>query len=90
MSIKITIELPESVAERLGGRRKDLSRTVLEAAALEFYRSERLSSFQTMEMLGLKTRLELDYFLKAHSIELEYGFEDLERESAGLDLLLKK
>ena len=33
--------------------------------------------------------LELDAFLKAHGIDLEYGFEDLEREQTGLDLLLK-
>jgi hypothetical protein len=74
MSISITVELPDSVAEKLGGGKKDLSRIALEAMALELYRSERLSSFQTM----------------AHGIELEYGFEDLERERAGLDLLLKK
>lgn len=90
MSIEITIELPDTVARHLGGSRKDLSRTALEAMALEFYRFERLSSFQTMEMLGFGTRLELDRFLKAHGVELEYGFEDLERERAGLNLLLKK
>lgn len=90
MSIAITIELPESVAEKIGGSKKDLSRTVLEAAAFKFYCSDRLTGFQTMEMLGLETRLELDRFLKAHGIELEYGFEDMERERAGLDLLLKK
>ncbi len=41
-------------------------------------------------MLGLETRLELDAFLKAHRVDLEYSFEDLEREHANLDFLLKK
>ncbi|CAA9380882.1 MAG: hypothetical protein AVDCRST_MAG74-356 [uncultured Pyrinomonadaceae bacterium] len=41
-------------------------------------------------MLGLETRLELDAFLKAHRIDLEYSLEDLERERANLDFLLKK
>lgn len=90
MSVAITVELPESVAKKLGISKKDLSRAALEAIALEGYRSDRLTGFQVREMLGLETRLELDAFLKAHHIDLEYSFEDLERERAALDLLLKK
>lgn len=90
MGVEITIELPDTVARHLGESNQDLPRTALEAMALEFYRSERLSSFQTMEMLGFGNRLELDRFLKARGIELEYNFEDLKCEQVGLDLLLKK
>lgn len=90
MSIAITVELPDSVAKKLGNSKTDLSRTALEAIALEGYRSDRLTGFQVMEMLGLETRLELDAFLKAHRIDLEYSFEDLERERADLDRLLRK
>lgn len=90
MSIAITVEIPESVAAKLGVGKKDLSRTALEAIALEGYRSDCLTGFQVMEMLGLETRLELDAFLKAHRIDLEYSLEDLEREHAALDRLLKK
>lgn len=90
MSIAITVELPEAIAEKLGSSKNDLSRAALEAIALEGYRSDRLSGFQVMEMLGLETKLELDAFLKAHSIDLKYTFEDLEREHADLDFLLKK
>jgi hypothetical protein len=35
MSIAITVELPESVAKKLGNSKMDLSRTALEAIALE-------------------------------------------------------
>ncbi len=90
MSIAITVELPDSIAEKLGIGKIDLSRAALEAIALEGYRSDRLTGFQVMEMLGLETRLELDAFLKAHRVDLEYSFEDLEREHADLDFLLKK
>jgi hypothetical protein len=90
MSIAITVELPESIAENLGISKNDLSRAALEAIALEGYRSDHLTSFQVREMLGLETRLELDAFLKAHRIDLEYTFEDLEREQTALDRLLKK
>ncbi len=90
MSIAITVELPESIVEKLGINEKDLSRAALEAIALEGYRSDRLAGFQVMQMLDLETRLELDAFLKAHRVDLEYSFEDLERERADLDFLLKK
>jgi len=90
MSIAITVELPESVAEKLCNDKKDLSRAALEAIALEGYRSNRLTGLQVREILGLETRLELDAFLKEHRIDLEYSFEDLERERADLDFLLKK
>ena len=82
--------MPESIAEKLGSNKNDLSRAALEAIALEGYRSDRLTGFQLMEMLDLETRLELDAFLKAHRVDLEYTFEDLEREHADLDFLLKK
>lgn len=67
-----------------------MSHTALEAIALEGYRSDRLTGFQVMEMLFLETKLELDAFLKAHRIDLEYAFEDSEREQTALDRLLKK
>ena len=69
MSIAITVELSESIAERLGSSKIDLARTALEAIALEGYRSDRLTGFQVMETLGLETKLELDAFLKAHRID---------------------
>lgn len=90
MNIAITVELPESIAEKLGNSNTEISRSALEAIALESYRLDRLSGFQIMEMLGLETRLELDAFLKEHQVDLEYSFEDLEREHEALDLLLKK
>lgn len=90
MSIAITLELPESIAENLGISKNDLSRAALEAIALEGYRSDRLTGFQVREIMGFETGLELDAFLKAHRIDLEYSFEDLEREQAALDRLLKK
>ncbi len=90
MSIAITVELPQSIAENLGISKKDLSRATLEAIALEGYRSDRLSGFQVRQMMGFETGLELDAFLEAHCIDLEYSFEDLEREHADLDFLLEK
>lgn len=90
MSIEIIVELPESVAEKLGINKDNLSRAALEAITLEGYRSDRLTDFQVRKILGFETRLELDAFLKAHHIDLEYTFEDLESEQSALNRLLKK
>ena len=46
MSIAITVELPESIAEKLGISKNELARAALEAIALEGYRSDRLTGSQ--------------------------------------------
>jgi hypothetical protein len=80
MSIEIKVALPDDVAHQLQSSGADLSRTALEAIALEGYRSDRLTGAQVMRMLGLQTRMELDAFLKAHDVSLDYTLEDLERD----------
>jgi hypothetical protein len=56
MSIAITVKLPESVAERPGNNKIDLSPTALEVIALEGYRSDRLTGFQVIESWVWKPR----------------------------------
>ena len=51
-----------------------------EALALEAYRAGKLSTAQLRQVLGLQTRMEVDGFLKAHGLELEYTLQDLERD----------
>ena len=85
----IHINLPEDIARDLATN-EDLSRAVLEAVALEGYRSGKLTQAQVRRLLGYETRLEVDGFLKAHAIYLEYTEEDLERETALSDRLWKK
>jgi len=68
------------VASQLLVRGKDLSRTALEALALDAYRTELLSESQVLRMLGFETRMEVHAFLKEHGVYLNYSFEDLERD----------
>ncbi len=82
MSIAVTIELPEEIIRQLSPNGEDVSRSVLEAIAVEGYRSERLTGVQVMRMLGLQTRLELDAFLQAHEVYLDYSLEDVEKDTA--------
>jgi len=81
MSIAVTVQLPEEIVRQLSPNGEDISRSVLESIAIEGYRSERLTGVQVMRMLGLQTRLELDAFLKAHQVYLDYTIEEVEKDT---------
>jgi chromosome segregation and condensation protein ScpB len=83
----VTIELPEELARALASSGGDLSRAALEALATEAYREQKISHCQLRRILGFETRMELDAFLKARGLELEYTAEDLERDRATLNRL---
>jgi len=79
-AMQITLELPDEIARQLSVG-QDLSRAALEGLVAEGCRTHRLSDHQAAELLGL-SRYELDGFLKAHGVFLDYSLEDLEREAA--------
>ena len=84
----LTVEIPDAIAVRLsaeGGQ--DLSRRALEAFLAEEYRHERLSEPELQQLLGIETSYELDGFLKAHDIWIEYTQQDAERERRSLERL---
>jgi predicted HTH domain antitoxin len=83
MAVTLTLELPEDLAALLGAPQRDLSRTALEALAVEEYRAHRLSDKQFRRLLNV-SRLEADRILKAHGVWLDYGLEDFEREGEAL------
>lgn len=76
----IILELPEDIAAHLSARGENLSRVALEAFGLEHYRAGKLSHAQLRRLLKFTTAMEVDGFLKAHGIELEYTAEDLARD----------
>jgi len=78
--MKIAVELPEDIAERLEGKWGDLSRAAREAIAIEGYRSGALSQSQVQRLLGLASRWEVDALLKRAGVYLDYTEEDLARE----------
>jgi hypothetical protein len=73
----VTLEIPDDVAERMGG---DLSRRALEALVAEGYKSGHLTGGEVRGLLGFATVTELDGFLKAHGVLEDYTVEDLRRE----------
>ena len=79
--MQITLELPEDLAQRLGANPETLSRTALEALALEGIRSGKLSKAEARRLLGIPSRYEMDGFLKDHGYVLPLTLEDVERDT---------
>lgn len=78
--MQITVSIPDDIAAQLATDAQALSRTALEALALEGYRTERLSEAEIRSMLGFATRTEVHAFLKQHSVWMHYSLEDAERD----------
>ncbi len=77
---QVTLDIPDELFAALAVPGRELSRSVFEALALEAYRERKLSTAQLRRLLGFETRYELDGFLKARQVWLEYTAEDLERD----------
>ncbi len=85
--MNVTVEIPDDLANRLTATGGDLSRLALEALAAEEYRQGRLTKPDLRRLLGFTTGDQIDTFLKAHEIWIDYTLEDLDRERAGLQRL---
>lgn len=87
--VELTVNLPESVAEKFGDTPALAARHLLESAAVEGYRSRKLSRHQVREMLGLSW-VETEAFLSEHGCPLDYSLDDLEEDRQTLALLARK
>jgi predicted HTH domain antitoxin len=73
--MKITVELPDDVAQR-----PDPGRQALEALAIEGYRAGALTPHEARQLLQL-SRLEFDGLLKRRNIDAHaYDVDDLEQD----------
>jgi predicted HTH domain antitoxin len=77
--VEVTLSITDAVAAEFGGDPNAVGRQLLEAAALEGYRSERLSRGQVRELLGLSWH-ETEQFLADHECFRHYTLEDLEED----------
>jgi hypothetical protein len=85
--MNLTVEIPDDLAGQLSAAGGDLSRRALEALALEEYKSGHLTEDELRRMLGFGTRYQLDGFLKAHDVWIEYTLDDFRREVDSLKQL---
>jgi predicted HTH domain antitoxin len=85
--MNLNVEIPDDLAQRLSASGGDLSRRALEAFAVEEYKAGRVTKAELRRLLGFDTRYELDGFLKAHDVWMNYTIDDLRREVATLQRL---
>ena len=78
--MEITISLPDKIATSLEKKWGNLERRLLEAIVVEAYKEGSISAGKVRELLGMKTRLEADAFLKAKGVNLLYDEEDFEAD----------
>ena len=77
--MKVALDIPEEVEQRLRARWSDLPRHALEALAAA-YRSGVLTGAEVGRMLGLESRWEVEDFLKNAEALLGYMEADLSRD----------
>jgi predicted HTH domain antitoxin len=75
--MQVTIEIPDEVAAQLKQVSGSISREMLEAFAVEGYRTGKLSRGQVSELLGLNF-WETEEFLKRRAAYLEIELDDLQ------------
>lgn len=76
MNVQVTI--PDEIFKETN---EETSRRILEAVALEGYKSKQLTAAQIRQILGFETRLEVYDFLAKNGIAwVDYSPEDAERE----------
>jgi predicted HTH domain antitoxin len=85
--MQVTVEMPDNVARQWGETPAAVGRRVLEDAAVEGYRSGRLSQRQAGAMLGFDY-WQTEAFLSARGVPLNYSPADLASDNATLDKIL--
>ena len=90
MTLKVTIDLPSDVEEKLRRETPDLDADIREAYALEIFRRGRLSHYEFSRVLGLD-RTATDAWLKRHKVfEGSLTMADLDDDRRTLDRAIRE
>src|SRR5215475_4492029 len=80
-AVNVAIEIPNDIG---AGEAGDLSKAVLEAVAVEAYRSGTITPAQVQQMLGLRSRWQTESFLRRAEAYHDYTMDDLDRDIAAI------
>ncbi len=83
----VSIPLPERIAQRLQASWKDVPARMLQAIAIEGYRSGALTEYEVQQMLELPSRWAVEEFLKQSRAFIDYSDADLMNDVAAIRLL---
>lgn len=78
--MNLLIVVPDDVVHRLKTRWSDLSRSTLEALAVEAYKADVITETEVQRMLNLDSRWEVDEFLKRAHAYIDYNEVDLQQD----------
>ena len=79
--MQIHLEIPEDLARQLADDPGGVTHVALEAVALEGVRSGKFTVSQARRLLGIRSRYEMDGFLKAHGVFLNLTLDDIRKDS---------
>jgi predicted HTH domain antitoxin len=82
--VNIAINIPDDIGHILAAQVGGVSRAVLEAVAIEAYRSGTITPAQVQQMLDLGSRWETESFLRRAEAFHDYTMDDLEQDIAAL------
>jgi predicted HTH domain antitoxin len=90
LTMQITIELPDDIANQLQLQPANISRRILELIAADNYRQGRIGAAQVRRMLNFSSRWETYEFLKREKAYLPYTEDDLEQDAQAIRNVLAK
>jgi len=76
----VLIVVPDDVVHRLKTRWNDISRSTLEALAVEAYKAGVITENEVQRMLNLESRWAVDEFLKKAKAYVDYTEVDLQQD----------
>jgi predicted HTH domain antitoxin len=82
--VNIAINIPDDIGHILAAQAGGVSRAVLEAVAIEAYRSGTITPAQVQQMLELRSRWETESFLRRAEAFHDYTMHDLEQDIAAI------
>lgn len=86
--MRITVEIPDELAEQMAAAGGDPARVLLENFAAESYRAGKMTMEQVRQLLGFGTRIQVDAFLQQHEV-YDYTTRELEKDLETLQRLEK-
>ena len=87
--MQVTVQLPDDIARQLGDTPDAVGRHVVEDAAIEGYRTGRLSHRQVGVMLAFDY-WQTEAFLSERGVPLNYSAADLEADKVTLEKVLTR
>ena len=80
-AVYVTLEIPADLSRQIARDPGPLPQAALEGLALEGIRAGKLTVSQARRLIGLRSRYEMDGFLKANGLLPDLTMDDVRRDS---------